>query len=215
MFIVAVLTPKGGTGKTFAATQIATRAMDDFERVAVIDLDPTAGLRTWHAARQNTEMGEQPTLHVGVASLPDALDACKRDDVGCVVIDGAPNSIDAIVETVAVSDIVVIPERCSTNDVHSAAIVARVCHDADTPAIGLINDVPLPSDKKPFQVAQADAIEASITTHGIAVARTHNRDAYLKCRELGIGIVELAGNVSAAQREIEALYAMIMETRNA
>ena len=90
IIVVAVLNAKGGVGKTLFATQLAVRACEDFSMVALIDLDPSAGARSWFESRgeQDGEI-EQPTAFVGVSNPADAVETAERAGYEIAFLDGA------------------------------------------------------------------------------------------------------------------------------
>ena len=149
MYSVAFLNGKGGVGKTTLATQIAVRACDNFARVCLIDLDPSGGARTWFRDRDGNENGDTPALMVGVSDPVDALQRADMEGYEFAVLDGSPGTIDATRVAVSAAGVVVIPEKCSHHDMNKAALVAKLCADANTPAIGAINEVPMKGEKRP------------------------------------------------------------------
>jgi cellulose biosynthesis protein BcsQ len=49
--IIAVISQKGGTGKTTTILNLAVSAMQDGKRVVIADLDPQASATTWYRLR--------------------------------------------------------------------------------------------------------------------------------------------------------------------
>lgn len=221
MISVAIVNAKGGVGKTTISTQIAVRCLDNFERVGIIDLDPSGGTRRWFEARAKSQADVQdgesedeamPRLYVGVSNPADALAACKLDGMDIVILDGAPGTIDATKSVIGMVDAIVIPEKCSEDDMESAAMVARMCRDAGKTAIGVVNDVPLPSDRRPYQLEMAERIAKSIEAYGMDVAMLRSRDIYLKAKNGGVGVHEIQGRTSSeARKEIDELYLFVVK----
>ncbi len=75
MFTVAVLSQKGGTGKTTMVLHLAVAAEKAGRLAAVIDLDPQASAAGWKDSRK----AETPVVvSVPSARLPQALEASRR-----------------------------------------------------------------------------------------------------------------------------------------
>ena len=104
MKTLAVLAQKGGTGKSTLAAHLAVEACRTGPRpVVLIDLDPQASLRRWYEKR---ESDEPVMLDLGRDSLGTVLDACRKDDVGLVIIDTAPHVLDTAVGAASAADLV-------------------------------------------------------------------------------------------------------------
>jgi chromosome partitioning protein len=211
MYSVAFLNGKGGVGKTTLATQIAVRACDNFERVCLIDLDPSGGARTWFKDREGNEAGDAPTLMVGVSDPVDALERAELDGYEFAVLDGSPGTIDATRVAVNAVGAVVIPEKTSHHDMAKASLVAKLCADAKTPAIGVINEVPMKSERRPYQKEMAELIADSIREYGLPVVTITDREQFLRAMNAGIGVHEMSGRgMTDPQAEIDALYEQIV-----
>ena len=70
MKTIALVTQKGGTGKTTLAASLAVAAQEAGERVFLIDLDPQGSLTSW-AERREAE--SPPVDKVAPQQLPPAL----------------------------------------------------------------------------------------------------------------------------------------------
>ena len=211
MYKIAFLNGKGGVGKTTLATQIAVRACENFNMVAIIDLDPSGGARTWFRDREGNDMGDRPALLVGVSDPIEALDVAERAGYDFVVLDGSPGTIDATRVAVAAVDAVVIPEKCSHHDMSKAAVVAKFCADAGTPAIGVVNEVPMPGERRPYQKQMATEIIASIKEYGLPVVSITDREQFLRAMNGGVGVHEMKGSgMKTPQQEIDDLYEQII-----
>ena len=61
MGIVAVLNPKGGSGKTTLATNLARACHDRGLKTLLVDSDPQGSASDWHAARDDNPLPSSPT----------------------------------------------------------------------------------------------------------------------------------------------------------
>ena len=82
--VVAVISQKGGSGKTTTVLNLAVVAHNDGKATLVVDLDPQASATLWHRARADKTLVVQPTHPAGldallnVAGTPDAKAARAR-----------------------------------------------------------------------------------------------------------------------------------------
>ena len=209
---VAVLNSKGGVGKTLFATQLAVRACDDFNMVALVDLDPSAGARSWFESRGAQGDMDQPTAFVGVSDPTQAVDTAERAGYEIAFLDGAPNTVDATRKAIEVADIVIIPEKIGKGDTKQSGLVAKLCRDADKPAIVVINDIPPPSARRTYQAERAEIIASEVAEYGLPVIKVINRDAYAQAGDYGLGVHEISGRAATdAKKEIDQLYQAVAE----
>ncbi|HEX4077922.1 MAG TPA: ParA family protein [Rhizomicrobium sp.] len=87
MKTVAMLSQKGGTGKTTLTLHLAVAAEAAGRATVVIDLDPQASAAGWKDSRK----AEAPAvISVPAARLPQALQAAQDGGADLVLIDTAP-----------------------------------------------------------------------------------------------------------------------------
>ena len=80
MYIVAMLSQKGGTGKTTLSLHLAVSAERAGQRAVVIDLDPQASAAEWKDSRP----GDTPVVvPVPATRLPQALQAARDGGADC------------------------------------------------------------------------------------------------------------------------------------
>ena len=114
MKIVAIISQKGGVGKTTLATAIAVAAEADGKQAAIFDLDPQASASFWHDTR------EAPTP--AVAAIPSSrlqhlLQAARESGCDLALIDAPPFAKDIAFEAAHHADFILIPTRPAVLDV--------------------------------------------------------------------------------------------------
>jgi chromosome partitioning protein len=197
MHTIAILSQKGGTGKTTLALNLAIAAETAGHSAVVIDLDPQASAKGWHDSRAQ----ESPVvISVQATRLAEALRTAKEHGAKVVVIDTAPHSESTALAAARAADVVLIPCRPGILDLRAISASADICALAKASAVAVINAVPSRGS-----LAQ-EAFEA-ISGYGIEVApvRVGQRMAFVHSLTAGQGVLEYEMEGKAAQ-EIKELY---------
>ena len=117
--VIAVLSPKGGAGKTTLSTNLACTLLQRGYKVALVDSDTQGTARDWAASSPE---GALIPLVVGVdraASLErDVRKLSAAHDF--IVLDGSAHVKDMDAEALRVADLVVIPVQPSNADIWGA-----------------------------------------------------------------------------------------------
>jgi chromosome partitioning protein len=128
MAVIALISPKGGTGKTTAALLLACGLVDGGRDTVVIDADPNQPLVRWKA-RAGAIAGlavlpaaDPPRLANGLAAARRVADWIVVDTEGSCARDGATASASAV----AAADLALIPLGPSAIKAHEA--VKAVAH---------------------------------------------------------------------------------------
>ena len=161
MKIIAIVSQKGGAGKTTLALHIATAAEAAGLSSAIIDLDPQASAAGWGDSRQ----GEAPVVvALPHTRLPQGLQAATDGGAELVVIDTAPHSEAAAMAATRAADLVLIPCRAGILDLRAIGSTAELVKLAQKPAYVVLNAMP----PRATQLL-ADA-RAAVEVHGLEVA---------------------------------------------
>ncbi|MFL0356711.1 ParA family partition ATPase [Erythrobacter sp. GH1-10] len=136
---IAIVSQKGGSGKTTLAVHIATRAAQAGHEACVVDTDPQATAAAWGDWRGDF-------LPVVVTSPPARLgrtiESAKKNKVDFVVVDTPPHADAAAREAIKVADIVLIPSKPRAFDLHALEPIADLVNFAKKPAWVVLNSVP-------------------------------------------------------------------------
>lgn len=147
---IAIISQKGGSGKTTIALHLAASATQAKQPACVIDTDPQATAATWGDWR-----GDFYPLVVTSppARLAKTIErAHKQDEVDVVVIDTPPHAEAAMREAIKAADLVLIPSRPRAFDLHALEAVAEMIEFAGKPAYVVLNAVPAGATR---QIAKA------------------------------------------------------------
>lgn len=137
MLTIALVSQKGGAGKTTLAGHLAVEAeLSNCGPVALVDADPQGSLAEWWNARA----AETPVfVHTSLPRLRD--DVTRMEDLGIrlLMIDTPPAITTTIAEVIAVSDLVIVPTRPSPHDLRSVARTVDLVEQYDKRMVFVIN----------------------------------------------------------------------------
>ncbi|HVZ29762.1 MAG TPA: ParA family protein, partial [Asticcacaulis sp.] len=147
MKTLAIVSQKGGVGKTTIAVHIAVAAANAGYSVAIIDLDPQATAAQWADWRNaGNTVGQGDPNPVVVAApharLAPTLKEAEKMGVDLVILDSPPAADSAAVAAAKIADLVLIPTRASAFDLHAIKTTAELVRVAQRPASVLLNAVP-------------------------------------------------------------------------
>ena len=204
MYVIAVASQKGGSGKTTIAAHLAVRAAAAGNGpVVLIDTDPQGSLAEWwHARRDDT-----PAL---ASVKPEALAAnlaeLRSYGTAIAVIDTPPALTGSIEQVIATADLIVIPARPSPHDLRAASGTVEMARKAGKPFIFVVNGA------SPRASITAQAV-AALSEHGrVAPVILYQRTEYAASMIDGRTVTETAPSGRSAQEIIElwqAVYAQI------
>jgi chromosome partitioning protein len=204
MKIVAIVSQKGGSGKTTVAVHLAVCAELAKKTAAIIDLDPQASAIEW-ASRREAETPE--VITATPEQLPALLKQAKANGADLAIIDTAPHSDRAAVIAASHADLVLIPCRPSAFDVAAIGTtinLLKLSKVMDRAAI-LLNAAPPRGIMTETAAAGLSEIIPVVPVH------MHQRAAYSHAINGGHSVEEYEPNGKAAE-EIRALYKWIMKT---
>lgn len=121
---IAIISQKGGSGKTTTALNLAVAAQLAGRSVLLVDLDPQASATAWFRVREDKSLLVQPTHPAG---LLDLKQVAKERRVDWLIIDTAAQTDSNAAEAVEVADLVLIPCRPSVMDLRAIPNSIRLC----------------------------------------------------------------------------------------
>jgi chromosome partitioning protein len=139
MRTVAVVSQKGGVGKTTAAIQIGFAAHKAGLVTAIIDLDPQRTAAKWGGRRD----GDGPCVVGGQASrLAVILDTARVNGADLAIIDTPPSAEETALQAARISDFVLIPTRPGGFDIEAIQATLVMVEYLGRPGAVLVNSVP-------------------------------------------------------------------------
>lgn len=139
MKTLAVLSRKGGAGKTTVALHLAVTAQAGGRRVALVDMDPQRSAADWWRSRdqETPELVEAEGGQLGTI-LPAADDA----GVDLLVVDTRPSAEADALEAAQAADLALLVVKPSILDLRAVAGTVDTVKRAGTPAVILLNQAP-------------------------------------------------------------------------
>lgn len=202
---IALISQKGGSGKTMIARSLAIAFERDGQATAIIDMDPQASAALWGKRRESAQPEVIPTV---LPLLADVLKAAG-ESVEVVLIDTPPKSADVAMAAARAADIIIIPCRPQIDDIETLPATKQLLDViGDKPTFVVLNSVP--SNPARFEEAVA-----TITGHPTAafVVYPHSlghRAAFGDSSVIGQTPQEYEPNGKASE-EIEKLHKYVCD----
>lgn len=198
MKTVAIISQKGGAGKTTLALHLATAAESSELPSVIIDLDPQASAAGWSDSRK-----EETPVVVALphTRLPQGLQAAEDGGAKLVVIDTAPHSESAALVAARAADLILIPCRAGILDLRAIGTTAELVKLTQKPAYVVLNAMP----PRATQLL-ADA-RSAVEVHGLKVAPAtlQQRAAFAHALTVGQTAPEYEPGGKASE-EVSALF---------
>jgi chromosome partitioning protein len=205
---LAVLSQKGGTGKTTVAVHLAVAAWAGQRRVLMADLDPQRSAAEWRRAR----LGPGPGLiESKTGALFVAQQAAERAGVDLMVLDTRPAGDTDTAEAIRAADLCLVVLRPSFFDLKATQRMVEMTDAMNKPALFLLNQAPpRRGDREPAAVLEA--IEA-LRQRGLVLAPVglRSRAAYQWAVARGLTAAEVDAG-SPAAREVDLLWTHMEQT---
>ena len=202
MFTIAIVSQKGGAGKTTLAINLAVASELAGEEAIVLDMDPQGSAQVWARVR---EARAPLVVAASPEDLPALVEQSRVAGAGLVLVDTGAGVGSPSIAAARAADLVIVPCRPSLFDLEAATASFAIAEEAGTLAAGLVWAVPARSSLGPQAIAALRA--AGIRMIGSEIG---HRTAYAHAVTAGKGVQEHAPR-SAAARETEKLYAFTRE----
>jgi chromosome partitioning protein len=141
MHTIAVISQKGGAGKTTLSVHLAVAAQMSGLRTAIVDLDPQATARKWGDKRQ----AEPEVVGDHAERMPQLIEAARANGADLLVIDTAPNADRASLAAARAADLILIPCRPAAFDLEAIEATRDLAAIAKKPAWVVLNAAPVRS----------------------------------------------------------------------
>src|SRR3954447_16959895 len=138
MKILAVLSQKGGTGKSHTARSLAVAGILDGRKVALIDADPQGTVVAWAKRRKHNV---PHVVALGSQTIASQIDALKGRGAELIVIDTPPHAQPIINMAAEASTACLIITGAFLEELETVAAVASIARSLHRPAAIALNRV--------------------------------------------------------------------------
>lgn len=200
MKVLALISQKGGVGKTTLATALAVCAEGEGRTTAVFDLDPQASAAFW----KDTRKADTPAvIAVPSARLGHMLKAAAEAGTQLAIIDTPPFAKDIAFEAAQVADFILIPTRPAVLDVMAMTKTLELVSHYGKPSAVVMTFCPT-------QGREVRDTEEAVEQLGAKMApvKIHHRVAYSRAQQTGLTAQEFETDGKAAS-ELQRLWKFV------
>jgi chromosome partitioning protein len=204
MHTIAMVSRKGGTGKSTLAIGLAVAAMEAGHQVCVLEADPLGTVSNWR--RRRTATG--PTVeavHDGYTLFQRVPELARRG-VTLTIVDTAGGWSEACTGALAAADFCLIPVRPSPADIEAAAPALAAVRESGKPFAFVLNQVQARSAR--LNAAAGSLGERAVAlkiAHVLALPAIVLRNDQQDALGRGLGVTEYARGGKSAE-EIRGLW---------
>ena len=200
MKTVAIISQKGGAGKTTLALHLATAAALEGRNTAIIDLDPQASAANWSDRR---EADLPVVLSAHASRLAHEMKRVEEMEGELLIIDTAPHSDSAALEAAKAADLILVPCRPAILDIEAISNTLDLVRTTGTPVWVVMNAV-APQGNEAVEAAEA----ISDLDVGVCPVQLRQRVAFSRALITGQSAQEYEPAGKAAS-EAEQLHAFM------
>ena len=216
MPVITLSSPKGGSGKTTAATLIATELAEHGATVTVIDADPNRNVLDW------SRLPDKPHNLTVISDVTEETITERIDEASevssFVIVDLEGTASLMTSYTIAMSDFVIIPVQGSQLDAKQAARQIKLIKQQERLVGRAIPFAVLFTRTNPALNPKTQRhIEANFKEHAVPMFQTqlYDREAFRAVFSFGGSIRSLKGkgvsNLETAQSNASAFMAELVE----
>ena len=200
MKTLAILSRKGGTGKTTLATHLSVAAESAGHTAALIDLDPQSSAAKW---RDNRDGDTPAVISTHSERLSQILKLAEANGATFAILDTAPHTETAALDAARAADMALVPCKPALIDLQAIGSTLDVVHLAKVPAHIVLNAVPSRGD-----LAEQARQAVDIYDIPCAPCEVGHRIGFVHAYNAGLTVQEFEPS-SKATNEINALYTYI------
>ena len=198
MRVITLASQKGGTGKSTLCIGLAVAAIEDGERVLMLETDRQGTISNWAARRASPEpFVERVTDRY---QIERALRALDRRGCTLLIIDTPGSDNDVVADAIRAASLCLIPARPSQADIEATHPTLKAIRGLNKEFAFVLNQTP-PRGQRPTRVALA-LNEVGVLALPYIVLRNDHVDSLAA----GLAVSEFAPH-SIAAAEIRALWA--------
>jgi chromosome partitioning protein len=152
--IVAIVSSKGGVGKTTVTQCLAVEALRQGIAAAIIDADPQKSAADWGEQRAAADMDAPTVIALGSKSLASVVADLKKRGAGMIFIDTPPHSAPAINAALDVSTGSIMVTRPNPMDLRALEATWSIVSRMKKPAAAIFTQTPPGNRARALGLAQ-------------------------------------------------------------
>jgi chromosome partitioning protein len=205
--IFALISQKGGAGKSTLARQLAVLAGEENASI-LIDRDPQETTTKWWQRRQGLQPppSRPDLLDLNGTDLATAAAALRKRPEGVIFVDTRPAVGEPEAEAARAADLVIVPVRPSPDDLEAIGETLKILRRLDKRVAVVVNAAK-------NEVRARDA-RAALSRYPVPVCPIHitDRAIYLDASLQGRGVGEMRGAAAReACAELRKLWTWVLE----
>lgn len=198
MQAIALVSQKGGVGKTTLAIHLATAFAAAGYNTLLLDLDPQTSAAEWKDARAAET---PPVMAVPASRLPKVIEDAEKIGTDVLILDTAPHSEGTALTAARSANLILVPCQPSIMDLRALRKTAELLEHVRKPTYAVLNGV-APQGTVADEAANAITEQFKLP---VAPVRLGGRVAYNRCLIAGQTAQEYEPDGKAAQ-EVMELY---------
>ncbi len=189
--IYAVISQKGGSGKTTISTNLAVEACLARKRAMIVDTDPQGSSGTW------SDLREKPfpeVITTQPSRLPREIGGAAQRGYEVIIIDTPGHTDMSMLTAAQLATLVVIPCRPQVFDLASIRMTLDVCRMAQTSAVIVFSAAPTRGHRL------LGSARAHLGSEDVSIlpAMLRQRTAFAHASSHGLGVSEFDPRSPAA-----------------
>jgi chromosome partitioning protein len=195
MRTIAVISQKGGSGKTTLAVHLAASYALAGLKTVLLDLDPQASATEWKDARASETPAVEPVVP---ARLGKVIETARTMGVEILILDTAPHAEATALEAARNADLILVPCRPSIMDLRALRKTVDLLQLARVEAFGVLNGVE-PRGSEADEAAEMISDQIGLR---MCPVRFGDRVAFARCLIDGLTVMETEPGGKAAEEAV-------------
>lgn len=209
MKTIALVTQKGGAGKTTLAAALAVAAAESGETVVALDLDPQGSLAAWGDDRNADTPAVDRLDDDRLPRLPAILEGLAKAGMTLAILDCPGVASTATNLAIKASDLCLLPTRPTRLDIRATKPTVQALMSLKRPFAFVLNQCP-PSARGARAAEAAEGLHMlGVLAEPFLATRADFQDAIAS----GQGVTEYAPHGKAAD-EVRQLWAWVKKRLN-
>lgn len=205
MLTLAMVSQKGGVGKSTLSIHLAVAFTHAGKNVALLDLDPQTSATEWSDVRE----ADFPHVQsIQASQLTKVMGQMRDIGADIIILDTAPHAEATALAAARAADLVLIPCRPSIVDIRAMQKTIDMLSIVKVPAFAVLNAV---QHSSLSSASEAEKTISRVLGLPVAPVMLHERIVYSRCLITGQTAQEIEPDGKAA-REVEQLRKWVETT---